>query len=273
MIEPEPEDVVITVLLTTRIDPQRGKRWPADPAIVETWAGSLHGHRGVILADELETAPAGAELERVRDIDMNVYYRRWLHLHEYLSRHPEYRWVWFTDGSDVEMLHDPMPYMQRGRLYVGSEPKTVGDEWLRRRHPAQRLQRFMDEHADKTLHNAGVVGGERSIVEAFAGDMVQEYDDLQAARLALEEPPGAEVGDMGTFNLLTHTKWADLIVTGEPVHTRFRANDTTNPTAFWRPSSRRLDDPARIRAIGRISPWSSRRREPPTGQQRLGLQT
>jgi hypothetical protein len=65
--------------------------------------------------DELQTAPADVELYRVPDVKMNVYFRRWLHW-QHLRDHPEYRFVWCTDGTDVEMLRAPWEEMQPGSL-------------------------------------------------------------------------------------------------------------------------------------------------------------
>ncbi|EHC94123.1 hypothetical protein LTSEUGA_1393, partial [Salmonella enterica subsp. enterica serovar Uganda str. R8-3404] len=94
--------------------------------------------------DELLTAPADVELYRVPDVKMNVYFRRWLHIWQHLRDHPEYRFVWCTDGTDVEMLRAPWEEMEPGKVYVGSEPKTYADSWAKQNHPERIYQEFIE---------------------------------------------------------------------------------------------------------------------------------
>src|SRR5690606_37255396 len=95
-------DVVITTLLTSQPDPQRGTKLTASPDMLAKWAASLRQCGRIALVDELQTAPAGVELCCVPDVKMNVYFRRWLHIWQHLREHPEYRFVWCTAGTDVE---------------------------------------------------------------------------------------------------------------------------------------------------------------------------
>jgi hypothetical protein len=88
----------------------------ASPDMLAKWAASLRQCGRIALVDELQTAPADVELYRVPDVKMNVYFRRWLHIWQHLRDHPEYRFVWCTDGTDVEMLRAPWEEMQPGRF-------------------------------------------------------------------------------------------------------------------------------------------------------------
>ncbi|EDW4442857.1 glycosyltransferase family 2 protein, partial [Salmonella enterica subsp. enterica] len=85
----------------------RGTKMAASPDMLAKWASSLRNCGRIALVDELLTAPADVELYRVPDVKMNVYFRRWLHIWQHLRDHPEYRFVWCTDGTDVEMLRAP----------------------------------------------------------------------------------------------------------------------------------------------------------------------
>lgn len=118
-------DVVITTLLTSQPDPQRGTKMTASPDMLSKWAASLRQCGRIALVDELLTAPADVELYLVPDVKMNVYFRRWLHIWQHLREHPEYRFVWCTDGTDVEMLRAPWEEMEAGKVYVGSEPRPT----------------------------------------------------------------------------------------------------------------------------------------------------
>lgn len=118
-------DVVITTLLTSQPDPQRGTRMVASPDMLSKWASSLRQCGRIALVDELLTDPAYVELCRVPDVKMNVYFRRWLHIWQHLRDHPEYRFVWCTDGTDVEMLRAPWEEMEAGKVYVGSDQRPT----------------------------------------------------------------------------------------------------------------------------------------------------
>lgn len=226
----EQHNVVITTLLTANPDPQRGYVWEADLGLVQEWWESIRGAATLVLADELPTAPGVVGVEPARG---NPYFLRWLHLYQHLRDHPEYGWVWATDGTDVEMLHEPWSHMAPGVLYVGSEPSNVLCEWMVKNHPAERLQAFLREYSTYPLLNAGIVGGSREIVMEFAHHMVREHHDLEAARFWGKEPPGAEVGDMATFNSVVYRKFEARFITGPRVHTEFRAFEY-NDHSFWR---------------------------------------
>ena len=230
----ERRNVVLTTLLTSEPDPQRGKKWAADPAILGAWAKSIQGADAVVLADELDEPPKGATVALVPRVAMNVYYRRWVEVYRWLRAHPEVDLVWVTDGSDVEMLREPWAEMRRDRIYVGSEPKVYEDDdgWCRNRHPAPTFQRWIDEHARDTLLNAGLLGGTREHVMAFAHRVAAVYYDLQMRRFWGTETSEAEVGDMLAFGMTAYA-FPVPFETGPAVHTVFRA-DERNGYSWWK---------------------------------------
>ncbi|MEG6218174.1 glycosyltransferase family 2 protein [Enterobacter hormaechei] len=226
-------DVVITTLLTSQPDPQRGTRMVASPNMLSKWAASLRQCGRIALVDELLTAPADVELYRVPDVKMNVYFRRWLHIWQHLRDHPEYRFVWCTDGTDVEMLHEPWDEMEAGKLYVGSEPKTYADAWARQNHPEKPYQDFLDEHRHDVMLNAGLLGGTRADVMAFAHGIIRLYYRIESYRFWKKEHAGAAVGDMLAFGIVAKS-FGDRIVTGPRIHTVFKSEGIGKEYAFWK---------------------------------------
>lgn len=216
--------VVLTHLLTSTPDPQRGVRWPADPTpflpLVTT--AQHHGSRVVIFHDEGLTENTPAETVRVDGWDEDVYWRRWRHTLDWLT-HNEPGEVFITDGSDVTMLRSPWGNLEPGRVYVGSEPSVLGNRWMIRNHRHPELQALFRDRRRATLYNAGIVGGKRADVLAFVRELVATYGDLRATA-----PVGS---DMGTLNLVAHG-WGERIVTGPSVHTTFKAY-RDNGTAWW----------------------------------------
>lgn len=226
-------DVVITTLLTSQPDPQRGSKMTASPDMLSKWASSLRQCVGIALVDELQTAPAGIELYHVPDVKMNVYFRRWLHIWQHLREHPEYRFVWCTDGTDVEMLRAPWEEMLPGKVYVGSEPKTYADIWAKQNHPERIYQEFIDAHRNDVMLNAGLLGGSRADVMSFAHGIIRLYYRIESYRFWKKEQAGAAVGDMIAFGLVAQS-FADRVITGPLVHSVFKTDGLGKEIAWWK---------------------------------------
>ena len=206
-------NAVVTTLLCSAPDPQRGERWQSDGTLLDTLAGSITGADLTVLADsivyplphcrELRHVPAGA----------NPYHHRWTVLADWLAT-CEAEWVWCVDATDVEMLHEPWGHMEPGVIYCGSEPSTeVAEEWLAENHPSAG-------GVVGPLLNAGILGGDVVTVRAFVSELVAE---LAAC--------GDDLTDMAAFN---RCAVGFELVTGEQVHTSFRAEERDHPTAWWR---------------------------------------
>ncbi len=226
-------DVVITTLLTSQPDPQRGSRMQPDPTALTAWAKSIRGADAIVLADQLTSAPGGAQLVTVPDVAMNVYFRRWLHIWQHLRDHSEYRFVWCTDGTDVEMLREPWGEMQPGRVYVGSEPKTYADAWAKQNHPERIYQEFIEAYRNDVMINAGLLGGTRADVMAFAHGIIRLYYRIESYRFWKKEHAGAAVGDMLAFGIVAKS-FGDQIVTGPRIHTVFKSDGVGKEYAFWK---------------------------------------
>lgn len=229
-------NVVITTLLTSNVDTQRGYKWNPDPNYIAPWLESMErgGWDGIVLADELRSLPRGysAKVIPVQASKMNVYHQRWLHIYQYLRVNPDIKWVWCTDGSDVEVLRDPFEGMSPGKLYVGSENDVVGNRWLVKNHPAKRLQLFIKEFGKEQLLNAGVVGGDRETVQALAQGIVTLYNDIEASRFFGSDQPGTEVGDMAAFNKVAYEKFGSRLVYGPEITTEFKKFEDNGVAKF-----------------------------------------
>jgi hypothetical protein len=180
--------------------------------------------------DELTSAPSDVELWRVPDVKMNVYFRRWLHIWQHLRDHPEYRFVWCTDGTDVEMLHAPWDEMEPGKIYVGSEPKTyrpVGGK----QSPERIYQEFISENRNNLMLNAGLLGGTREDVMAIAHGIVRLYYLTESNRFWKKEQAAAAVATCWHSAL-----WLIGFAIGwslAPVHTVFKTNGIGKEFAWW----------------------------------------
>jgi hypothetical protein len=81
-------------------------------------------------------------------------------------------------------------------VYVGSEPKTYADTWAKQNHPERIYQEFIEAHRNDVMLNAGLLGGTRADVMAFAHGIIRLYYRIESYRFWKKEQAGAAVGDM-----------------------------------------------------------------------------
>lgn len=212
--------IIATTLLTSTPDPQRGVKWEPDPTIIDRLAASVtgFGHDLVVLHDE----PHLVGSEACRDVwwapcertDPNPYIDRWHAYATLLAEYPDRDQVWCVDANDVVMLHQPDPV----ELACGSEESTLGaNGWLNANHALARG--LAQAHPDWPLLNAGIIGGE-----------VHRVREVAAAVYRLARGCRSELTDMAAFNIAVHAR---THLTGEPVHTRFKAYDVDHSTAWF----------------------------------------
>ncbi|WP_342337625.1 glycosyltransferase family 2 protein [Citrobacter freundii] len=226
-------NLVITTLLTSQPDPQRGRKMKPDPQALQAWADSISGALPIVLADELKESPTGAGLFEVPPLGMSPYFARWLHIYQYLRAHPEYHLVWCTDGTDVEMLREPWEEMAPGKIYVGSEHKTYFDEWMKDNHHGKAYSEFFELHRDEQLLNAGLIGGCREDVMEFAHRIIRQHYLIESHRFWKMEAAPATLVDMGAFGMAAKS-FGNRIVTGPLVHTIFKTDGFGKETAWWK---------------------------------------
>lgn len=227
-------NVVITCLLTSTKDPQRGVKMNGNLSMVATWAKSITSGDPVVIVDHSVEPLPGVEVVTVPESTMNLYYRRWLLAYQYLRDHPEVENVWITDGTDVVMLKEPWHGMVDGAVYVGSEPKTLDDEWMISNHTSGPFQKFLSSNYSKPMLNAGLLGGSRDDVMLYAHSIYRQWFDTESLRFWGKDKSSPEVGDMAAFNVAGYGLFSDRIVTGPQVHTVFRSEETDNRWAWWK---------------------------------------
>ncbi|MBF4165668.1 glycosyltransferase family 2 protein [Enterobacter hormaechei] len=226
-------NLVITTLLTSQPDPQRGGKMKPDPRALQVWADSISGALPIVLADELKESPTGAGLFEVPLVDMSPYFARWLHIYQFLRSHPEYHLVWCTDGTDVEMLREPWTEMEPSKIYVGSEHKTYADEWMKANHHGKAYSDFIQQYHDEPLLNAGLLGGRREDVMEFAHRIIRQYYLIESRRFWKMETAPATLVDMAAFGMAAKS-FGDRIVTGPRIHTVFKTNGFGKEVAWWK---------------------------------------
>ena len=226
-------NVVLTVYLTDRPDPQRNITWkPDDSKVVSTWIKSLTrcGLRGIIFHDNLspefteDWASANVSFEQVHwhtpwtaaEERIRIY-RDWL-------RDNQCEFALTTDLSDVEFYYDPFRIIRdQGTLYIGSESLLIGNTKIMCQWMERTYGKVTDE--EKPILNPGIVGGQRDTMFSFLSRWLDEM-----GRAITPTPPPH---DITAFNRLVYRENVHY-VTGHPLHTVFRKNQNANSGAAIR---------------------------------------
>ncbi|HVI60119.1 MAG TPA: glycosyltransferase [Luteimonas sp.] len=214
---PGTRDVVLTAYFSGVYDPQRGRAWRTDVAELIPLFESLRGRDVQVIHNDLPETVPGIRVGGIH----SPYFDRWRFYYGWLRAHPEVRYAWCVDATDVVCLRDPFSDLRAGVLYVGSELATVGIDWMRKHHP--EYAGWIDQHRDEQLLNCGLVGGDRATVMALCQRMMREYGDRAIAGCT-------PTLDMGAFNVAAR---AFQYETGSRIHTVFRRFDRGNTTAMW----------------------------------------
>ncbi|MBE3444072.1 glycosyltransferase family 2 protein, partial [Enterobacter cloacae complex sp. P25RS] len=113
-----------------------------------------------------------------------------------------------------------------------SEPKTYADSWAKQKHPERIYQEFIDEHRNDVMLNAGLLGGTRADVMAFAHGIIRLYYRIESYRFWKKEQAASAVGDMIAFGIVGQS-FIDRLITGPLVHTVFKTDGLGKESAWW----------------------------------------
>lgn len=208
-------NVVLTSYFTGNPDPQRTTTWPNTTEPLQALINSTDDL--VILHDNL---PDGPGREKV-DAPLCAYTQRWINQYQWLRDHPEVRWVWMVDATDVEMLREPWHFMRPGVLYSGHENSTLANGWIRA-HTPTLLGSWVRDNRKNQLLNTGIVGGDRHTVMRLCQAMIDWW-----AKTDRRDP----LYEMVLYNRALE----DFCVeTGPHICTLFKGYEVNNKTAAWR---------------------------------------
>ena len=224
----KPKTAIITTYFTTVKDPQREDNWEVDHNKLEKLIKSMKGQKLVILNDCFDKESTD-QIEYVKvNPTCNPYFQRWISLYEYLTAN-KYDAVFMVDGTDVVMLNNPFNTDLGDYLYTGDEKQVVGCKWIRDNHNDDiedgGYQLFYLMYKNRTLLNAGIIGGKSKIVESFAKLMKEWYEGWIEKELYT---------DMPIFNYIAYTQFDKQVRHGSKVNTEFKKNDTRNLTPWFR---------------------------------------
>lgn len=213
----QPKDVVLSCFFNSQPDPQRNTKLAADPKLVAALENSVTAKSDADIVMFTDCLPDRPHAEATQP----AYRQRWITYYQWLIQHPEVRYAWCVDATDVRMLNNPFPSMHPGILYIGWEPRTVGIQWIRAH--GEKLAQWIHDNESRPLLNIGVVGGDRATIMKFIRGMQDLWCDLRA------DP----MHEMVFANHVVYEQFTDSHITGPQVTTLFKANVQTDPIAFW----------------------------------------
>jgi hypothetical protein len=234
-------NMVLTCYFTSVADPQ-GREWHYDFYPVLKLAESvLQGHRPtgdkfIVFHDCVKKNDVIVDDRSLpyRKPSINPYFQRWVTYREWLIEHQsELDYVWCVDATDVEMLRDPFPHMEKGKLYVGDEPDTLRSVWLNKHHNHPKLKGFFARNYGLPLLNAGLVGGDVDIMLEYTARMIDMYQEGEHDA-KLKRSPNAGLTDMGAHNYVCYTYFKDRVIHGKQINTEFKKYEADNGISWFK---------------------------------------
>jgi len=235
-------NMVITTFFTGVPDPQRpNEKWEYKRELIQPLISSIEKHQqqlhilhdGCIIPVSFIGDP-NVWTHKIKS-SITPYFQRWISIRDYLIENKEnLDKVFCVDATDVEMLKNPFPEMEYGKIYTGDEPTAVQCPWMLTHHKNKVLQDWMHQHGHKLkLLNAGLLGGEVNLIIDFLTELIDFYHFCQIEK-HYKGTEDTGMTDMAAFNYIAYTKFDKRIIHGPKVNTEFKKYDRENTTAFFR---------------------------------------
>lgn len=204
---PYGKDVVIACYFANVFDAQRNTQWQPDLKAIDKLKRSVEAH-GV----EFVLIHNCFDLPNKVSISSSPYFERWLKEWQYLRDRRDINNVFVVDATDVDMVNNPFAHIKDNVLYIGDEPgNTLNNRWMTTRHLEPTVNKFLIENAALPLLNCGVVGGNRKLVMDLCRELY-----LYHAQYPQDQT------EMGIFNKVLYTKFADQLEYGRHVTSVFK---------------------------------------------------
>ena len=229
-LDNDTSNVILTVYLNSKQDYQRNIKWPSnDYSKIKMWYESINkkpGLHGIIFVDSSADKDfidkyttkniSFVRVPNLEDDKINLNEYRFKIYYDFLMKNSQYKNIFMTDGSDVEVVQNPFTHeiYNPDTLFSGEEKKPAG---------TVPFYASLNEDYDKNrlLYNAGIVGGSRHIILKF---LTQFNDILNNGKPVLNK-------NMAIFNDVLHD--GDFkIKSGYPLHSIFTKYEKTKDVIF-----------------------------------------
>lgn len=243
-----PKNVICASIFTGVYDVNRNEMLVQDDfSIVENWYNAIHnlGLNGVIFHNNFSNETVSAyqsttvqfiKVDFNNKLNGNVY--RYIVYDDFLRKYGnQIDNIFFTDIGDVEVIKSPFddPYFLQHTeaIFCGDEVEVLENEWMREHctHLRNLIPDFADfekNNKSKTLLNCGIIGGKTSLMLLLMKELAaihQTFTISNQTKYTL---------DMGAFNYAVRKLFAEKIIHGFPVNTRFKHFESNRMDCWFR---------------------------------------
>ena len=218
-----------------------------DFTLIEGWYNSMNnnGLHGIVFHNRLSEKTVqkyqntNISFRKISDSSIynpNVY--RYFIYNDFLQKNKnEIDSVFITDISDVTVGRNPFSEdifnSNPETIFCGDEPKILHNEWMHDhsthfRNIIPGYSTHEENHSELPLLNCGIIGGSTDIMIELLENLCEIHQQYN------QHNSSAFTGDMGAFNFIMRTRFANRIIHGEPVNTVFKAYEAERTDCWFR---------------------------------------
>ncbi len=176
------------------------------------------------------------EVQYDKKLNPNIY--RYFIYQDYINQYyTKISNLFVTDISDVEVINNPFEshlYHEKSDfLFCGDEPGILDNLWMRNhcthlRTSIPEFNIYESLNQQETLLNCGVIGANITIMKSLLDKIVAIHDAVSLTNKT------DYTLDMGVFNFVARTNFANKIIHGEPVNTVFKKYESKRTDCWFR---------------------------------------
>lgn len=241
-------NLICASLFTGVFDVNRSELLPEDDfRLIEKWCLSIQnlGLKGVVFHNNFsEKTISEVENENIQfhkvefktKLNANVY--RYLVYLDFLKKYGlQIQNIFFTDIADVEVVKnpftDPLFTQNPYGFFCGDEEELLDNPWMKDhcthlRNLVAEFSEFEVRNKAEKLLNCGVIGGETDTMLS----LLQELSQIHSTITISNQTPFTL--DMGAFNFVARTRFADRLKHGFPINTRFKGYEAERIDCWFR---------------------------------------
>ena len=145
--------------------------------------------------------------------------------------------MFVTDISDVVVIQNPFEqplFLQSSdTLFCGDEQEPLANEWMQNHstHLRNSLADFAaheHQHQQETLLNCGIIGGNIRVMKRLMDNLAH----IHRTHTVHNQTPYTL--DMGAFNYVARTQFAQHLRHGSPINTVFKQYETERLDCWFR---------------------------------------
>lgn len=145
--------------------------------------------------------------------------------------------IFVTDISDVVVVQNPFvqPLFLENpdALFCGDEVETLDNEWMQNhsthlRNSIVGFAAYEQKNQKETLLNCGIIGGNVQVMKTLMDSLA----DIHRTHTIHNQTPYTL--DMGAFNFVARTQFAQRLLHGAPINTRFKRYESDRSDCWFR---------------------------------------